>query len=132
MWNTLLLGSFKKGKQMSDMRVYSSIGYLAGLMRLRKEIVIRITNQSQSMESPISLFGAFTTRKDGRILVKLLLLDREVNSYDVLPDHTACSNVQMPGIKVVMKNRIKTQIRVVRQVDKLCESIFQRKKERST
>ena len=107
---------------MVDMRVYSSIRYLAGLMRLRRDR-IKSTNQSQSVESPISLFGAFTTRKDGRILVKLLLLDREVNSYDVLPDHTASSNVQMPGVKLV-KNKIKMQIRVVRQVDKLCESFF--------
>jgi hypothetical protein len=80
------------------------------------------------MESPISLFGTFTTRKDGLILVKLLLLDREVNSYDVLPDHTACSNVQMPGIKFVIKNNKKTKVRLVRQVDKLCESIFREKK----
>ena len=86
-------------------------------------MVIKNTNQSQSMESPISLFGTLTTRKEGRILVKLPLFDRDVNAYDVLPDHTASSNVQMPGVKLV-KNKIKMQIRVVRQVDKLCESFF--------
>ena len=45
------------------------------------------------MESSIALFGAFTTRKDSWILVKLSLLDRYVDSYDVLPDYTASSNV---------------------------------------
>lgn len=67
--------------------------------------MIRNTYQSQSMESPISVYGTFATRKEGRILVKLLLLDRDVNSYYVLPDHTACSDVQMPGINVVIKNK---------------------------
>ena len=79
------------------------------------------TDQSQSMKSSISLFGAFTAVKDGRILVKLLLLDREVNSYDVLPNHTASANVQMPGIELIIK-RIKRQIGVARQVGMLCES----------
>ena len=80
------------------------------------------------MESPISLFGTFTTLKEGWILVKLPLLDSNVNSYDVLPDHTACSNVQMPDIKLFIKNKIKTQIQVVRQVDKLYELIFKKRK----
>ena len=62
------------------------------------------------MESPIPLFGTFTTLNEGWILVKLLLLDSDVNSYDVLPDHTACSNVQMPGINVIQKKTVDLKI----------------------
>jgi hypothetical protein len=104
MWNALLLGSFKKGIEMIDMGVYSSIRYLAGFKNGNNKLLLRYTDQTQSMKSPVAFLSAFTTRKESRILVKLPLLDRDVNSYDVLPDHTASSDVQMPGIKFVIKN----------------------------
>jgi hypothetical protein len=47
------------------------------------------------MQTSIPVLRALHAREDGLVLVKLLLLDRNVDLDDVLPHNTACADVEM-------------------------------------
>ena len=47
------------------------------------------------MEATVAVLGVVEALEDGLVLVELLLLDRHVDTDDVLPDNTSSANVQV-------------------------------------
>jgi hypothetical protein len=47
------------------------------------------------MQPPVSFLGAFTRVKDDGIFMELFFLDRDVDANNVLPDDTACSDIEV-------------------------------------
>ena len=53
------------------------------------------TYEAHEVQTPIGLLGVFATREYRLVLVELPLLDRYVDSHDVLPYDAPCADVQM-------------------------------------
>jgi hypothetical protein len=55
----------------------------------------KATYQPEEVKAAVPVLRALRARKDGLVLVELLLLDRDVDLDDVLPDDAARADVQM-------------------------------------
>jgi len=52
------------------------------------------------MQPAVAIFGSLHTLYDFGRLMELSLFDRDVDSNDILPDDTPCTDVQMPSIVI--------------------------------
>ena len=78
-----LLGHFHKRLEMVDMAVHAPI-----------------TDQSQQMQPPIPVLRSLEAFDQVLHFVHLALLDRLIDPHNILPHHSACTDVQVSDFRV--------------------------------
>ena len=70
------------------------VGFLVGGVRGGTR-----TYEAHKVQTPVGLLGVFATREYGLVLVELPLLDRYIDSHDVLPYDAPRADVQMTCVR---------------------------------
>ena len=54
-----------------------------------------MTYKSKQMKTAVGLFSMLAARDNNLVLVESALLDRDIDTHDILPDNTTGADVQM-------------------------------------
>ena len=76
-------------------RLRSSIGYELAESEDSNGMKVRETYQTHQMQPPITLLRSLARIEDSLVLMERPLLDRNINTDDILPDDTSGTDIQV-------------------------------------